>query len=184
MGAAETSKAFNVPIVNDDTPEGPEEFTITLTLDPATGSYAQLGNPAVMTVTIPINDDAAGVFGFAPSSLLVSVPTPAAGADPTSVALAVTRSRGAVGEASVFWFIQEDGADSTFEAASGTIVFADGDVSAVITLHVLHDPTPHFVKPFTVTLVSSHPSSLPYQPAHMLCPTSHWWCHPQPTCPT
>lgn len=153
IGATETSKAFNVPIVDDDVPEGPETFTISLTLDPSTAGYATL-TPGAMTVTIPTNDDAAGVFGFAPGSLLVSVAPPSVGSDPRSVNLEVTRTRGTVGAAAVFWFIGEDGADTAFAVASGTINFADGQDTGTIDLGVEPSSSAHFVKPFTVQLVS------------------------------
>ncbi|MEO8195622.1 MAG: Calx-beta domain-containing protein, partial [Thermoanaerobaculia bacterium] len=83
-------KTCSIPIVND-TADEPNE-TIFVQLQTATG--ATIGSPSAATITITDDDDAAGTLKFAASTLTI-------GEGGGSAQLAVTRTGGAGGAASV-----------------------------------------------------------------------------------
>ncbi|XP_068693739.1 adhesion G-protein coupled receptor V1-like isoform X3 [Montipora foliosa] len=92
----QNSARINIPIIDDDTPEHRETFTVTLD---SVGSGAKLGSPTVVTVTIETSDDPNGLFGFVNASqLLLENPSIS-----TDIKFIIERDGGAQGEVKVWW---------------------------------------------------------------------------------
>jgi len=128
-----TSRTFSVSIIDDAVYEGNESFTVSLSN--ATNG-ASLGNPAVATVTIQENDPppSAGSLQFSGASY--SVPE-----DGGSTLVTVTRTGGSAG-AVVVNYASADGsatAGSDYAASSGTLSFANGEISRSFSVTVLDD---------------------------------------------
>ncbi len=141
----ETSKTLVVPIINDGDVESTESFTVVLS-NPLGG--ATLGTASTATVTINDNDV------VLPGVLSLSVSTTNVNEDAGSVNLTVERTGGSDGAVSVDFATANgtavSGADYT--SNSGTLSFADGETSKVITIAVLNDSDFEGNETFTVTL--------------------------------
>jgi len=124
---------ITVTIVDDTEYEGDESFSISLS-NPTGG--ASLGSPAVATVTISDNElpPPAGELALQSGSYSVSE----AGA---TISLNVVRGNGDAGAVSVD-FSTTDGsatAGSDYQASSGTLSFADGELSKTVQVTILDD---------------------------------------------
>ncbi|TWU59486.1 Serine-aspartate repeat-containing protein F precursor [Rubripirellula tenax] len=144
--AGETSKVINVPINNDTAAESNETFTLTLS-NP--GGGATLGTAVVSTITITDNDTAQtpGVLSISPATVSVSE-----GAG--TATFTVNRASGSDGAVTVM-FATANGtatAGSDYTASSGTLNFADGEVSKTITVNITDDTDVESAETFTVTL--------------------------------
>ena len=90
----QNSARINIRIIDDDTPEHRETFTVTLD---SVGSGAKLGSPTAVTVTIETSDDPNGLFGFVNASqLLLENPSIS-----TDIKFIIERDGGAQGEVKV-----------------------------------------------------------------------------------
>lgn len=129
----DNNKTFNVPILNDSTPESNE--TVNLTLSNATG--AALGSPSSATLTIIDNDSAgpAGTLSFTAAEQNVSEGTGAA-------TVTVQRTGGSTGAVSASYATSDGSATagSDYTAAAGTVNWANGDTATKsFTVPILDD---------------------------------------------
>jgi len=128
-----TSQTFTVSVVDDAVYEGNESFTVSLSN--ATGG-ASLGTPAVATISI-VENDAPPQAG----SLQFSGPNYAVAENGGSALITVTRTGGSAGAVAVS-HASADGsatAGSDYSASSGTLSFADGEVSRSFSVTILDD---------------------------------------------
>lgn len=127
----ETSKTLAFPIFDDLLVENDETVTITL----SNAVDAEMGAPAAATVTILDNEQA---ISFMPQTYTVAEPT-------GTVSLVVSRS-GSVAAPATVNFTTADAAGGAiakqdYVPTSGTITFAPGQRSAVVTIPVIDDFT-------------------------------------------
>ena len=154
FGAGEIEKTFDVPIIDDNSIEGAENFTVIL----SSPSNATLGNPSSATVTILDDDSMRSTFIFSPSSYTVDE---SAG----TVRVTVVRSGGLGLVASVNYSTSEGSgrAGSDYTATSGTLTFPSSSVdperakAQTIDIPILNDFFLENSENFFVTL--SQPSS-------------------------
>jgi hypothetical protein len=147
----ETSRTISIDVVGDTVFEADEAFTVSLSN--ATGG-ATIGD-GTGTGTI-VNDDAAPnpgsisiadatiVEGNAGTSVLILTVTRSGGTAPFSVDFA-TANGGIAGHASA-------SAGSDYVANSGTLNFADGQLTATISITINGDVTPELSEEFSVIL--------------------------------
>ncbi len=111
------AKTFTIAIVDDNTVESTESFSVTL----SNAQTATLGTPSSATVSITDNE--------VPGTLQLSSATYSAdeGTDPT-VTITVTRTGGSSGAVTVNYATADGTATATsdYTAASGTLNWADG----------------------------------------------------------
>jgi uncharacterized delta-60 repeat protein/uncharacterized repeat protein (TIGR01451 family) len=151
----ETSKTFNVPIVDNSTVEPNQTFS--LVLSNALGG-ATITGPANVPVTIVDNDPA---VSFSSPAYVVAE---TAG----SIFLNVLRPNGTNGTTSVNYATTNltAQAGTNYVAASGTLVFTNGETIKSLNIQILHDPRVTGDLTFGVNL--SNPSF----PAQLLSPFS------------
>jgi glucose/arabinose dehydrogenase len=145
----DTSKTFEIPIVNDSTPnEGNETFAIGLQ-NPSSGS---LGAPRTTLITIVDNDS--------PPTIAMSQPAVTVSEGSPTATVTLQRSGSIDGTATVD-FATSDGtasAGSDYTATtSGTVSFAVGQLTQTISIPILNDTVAEPDETFSVTL--SNPSS-------------------------
>jgi len=133
FAGGEISKTFSVVVVDDTQYEGSESLNVTLSN--AQGG-ASLGTPTSTTVTITDNDSPPPA-----GSLQFSGATYSAAESAGSVLITVTRSGGSFGAVAVDYATSDGtataGSDYTF--ASGTLSFADGEISKTFSVIVVDD---------------------------------------------
>jgi len=143
-----TSQSFSVPVIDDATYEGDEDFSLDLG---NVAGGAALGVPAAATVTINDNDapPPAGALQFDQSEY--------SAAEGSSVRITVTRSGGSTGDISVDY--QTEGGNATsgsdFEALSGSIMFADGETSRSFDIPLPDDTLVEGNETFTARLTAA-----------------------------
>lgn len=143
FGAGELVKTFSIPILNDSTIEANE--TIQVTLSAATGN-STLGTLASGTVTIEDNDTITPVA--------LSPATPGVTEAATSLTFTVSRTAGG-STGTIDWSTTAGTATAAdFQAASGTLSFATGDLSKTFSVQILDDAIPEEAESFTVTIQS------------------------------
>jgi hypothetical protein len=145
FAAGETTKTFNVPILEDTLVEGAEY--LLLTLSEPTGGAKIDPNSGKASLIIGDNDQPPGQIQFLSGEFRIRE-----GAG--SVTLIVARREGAAGEVSVD-YQTTDGtakAGSDYTAASGTLTFGPGQLSRAITIPVEKDTISEGVETFTVAL--------------------------------
>ncbi|WP_218933777.1 Calx-beta domain-containing protein [Rubripirellula lacrimiformis] len=147
----ESSKTITVSITDDSTADEPNE-TFTVTLSNATGGAA-LGGVTASTVTIVDNDNTVpvpGVFSIAPETVSVNE------SDGTAT-FTINRSTGSDGAVTVN-FATANGtatAGSDYTANSGTLNFADGELSKTVTVAITDDADDEPNETFTVSISSA-----------------------------
>ena len=148
LGSGVLSASFSIPVLDDALYEGDE--TLGVALSNAVG--ATLASPTAATVTIVDNDlpPAAGSLQF--SSANYSVAEAAA-----SIMLTVSRSGGSFGAVSVGYETRSGSATAgaDFTGATGTLNFADGELSQRITISMIDDTAVEGDENFTVALTSA-----------------------------
>jgi len=160
FAAGETSKVVIVNVVGDATAEQNEGFTLTL----SGASGATLGT-ATASGTIT-NDD-----GVPPSQQLAlttpSVTLAEGNSGVTAFNYTVARTGGSTGTASANWSVAGSGANPANAAdfqngalPSGTVSFAAGETSKIITVNVVGDTTTESTETFTLTLSGASGASL------------------------
>ena len=127
------SQTFSVAIIDDGNFEGNEAFNLGLS---NVQGGASLGSPSSATVTIT-DDDAeppAGTLKFGAADYTVAE-------NGANVTITVTRSGGSFGAVSVD-YVTVDGTASAatdYQVTSGTLNFADGDMSESFSVTILDD---------------------------------------------
>ena len=143
FGPGVTSQTITIPITNDATTEGPENFTVSL----SSPSGASLGQKATATITIADDDSATSTILFESSSYTVNE-------GDGSATLVVIRSGGLAAPATVT-FSTSDGTatgGSDYAASSGTITFSPGQVRQTINVALIDDSVQEPSETFTVAL--------------------------------
>jgi uncharacterized repeat protein (TIGR01451 family) len=140
FNAGETLKTFTVPILEDTAVEGDETFGVVLS-NPSAGAQLLTGAASVV-----ILDNDAGL-GFQPAEYTVDE-------GGTNVVLTVVRTGGSSGDVSVFYGMAGGTATvgDDFTAASGVLVFTNGEVVRTITVPIIDDTLVEGDETFTVTL--------------------------------
>ena len=142
----EISQTIEIPLLDDVTYEGDETFTVTLSN--ALGGAA-MGTTSNAQVTITEDDPVppAGVLQFSGASYNTTE-------DSVSVLITVMRTNGSFGAVTVD-YSSVDGtavAGDDYQFVSGTLIFADGEISQTIEVPLLDDVTYEGDEAFTVTL--------------------------------
>ena len=122
----EFRKTITVFVNADDIPEADETIRVSLS-EPTQGAVVGPVNDSTLSVIIEANDNAAGIFGFAPNSRAAVI------SEGSTLSLLVERSVGQIGEVVVYWNISDltdmgsgaDGLANDFESISGSISFAN-----------------------------------------------------------
>ncbi|MDQ6622659.1 MAG: hypothetical protein M3Y86_04135 [Verrucomicrobiota bacterium] len=149
----ETTKTILVPINNDDIPEDPETFRVTLS-SPSSGTIIGPQSSAIVTI---IDDDAANVkptFQFNSSVLTTSNALGTA-----SVTVTLSRGSNANGTFSVDFATSDISAlaGTDYIANTGTLTFGPGEVSKVIPVTLIPQQVGAPTRQFKITL--SNPSA-------------------------
>uniref|UniRef100_A0A672JI01 Adhesion G-protein coupled receptor V1 n=1 Tax=Salarias fasciatus TaxID=181472 RepID=A0A672JI01_SALFA len=142
-GDSELEIAVN--IIDDDIPEVEERFHVTLK-NPKGG--AEIGFGGRVTITVPANDDAHGVIGFAQNSLSLEVEELEQN---NQISLSVERRRGSFGRLTVHWTASGSLAD--IYPTSGVVTFSEGQTVAIISLAVIADGVPELSESVAITLL-------------------------------
>lgn len=129
FAAGETSKSFEVQVLDDNLAEGDE--TVNLTLSNPTG--VALGTPSEATLTI-LDDESTRTVAFSAADYTVNE-------DAGSATITVELT-GPAGQATAVDYTVSDGsatAGSDYTATSGTLNFAAGDTSKSFTVSIVDD---------------------------------------------
>jgi hypothetical protein len=145
----ESSIAVPVTIIDDNSPEGDEMFTVVLS---SPSPDAVLSVPSTATVLIPINDDAGGLAFFAsPGPVIIREDEQTVGR------FIVRRTVGTFGNLTAEWRIvsNQDSslATSDFSPAQGTVTILDGETDTTLEIIAFNDNIPEVSEGFTVELV-------------------------------
>ncbi|GGD95122.1 Calx-beta domain-containing protein [Paenibacillus nasutitermitis] len=141
-----SQKAFDIVILDDDVPEGPETFILKLS-DPTGG--AKLGKYSERLITIYDKDN----ISNPPGSLQVE-PIQSINETDGTISLKVSRVNGSSGAVTVD-YTTSDGtaaAGEDYTSVSGTLTFASGEWTKTITVPILNDNDEEGDEQFTVTL--------------------------------
>ncbi|XP_029019275.1 adhesion G-protein coupled receptor V1 isoform X2 [Betta splendens] len=133
-----------VSILDDDIPEVQEYFKVILK-NPKGG--AEIGFGGQVTVSVPANDDAHGIIGFAQNSLFMEVEELMQN---NLISLKVERRRGTFGTVTVHWVASGSLAD--INPTSGVVRFSGGQSEAIISLTVVADDVPELRENVTITI--------------------------------
>ena len=150
FSAGETEKSLQVMISEDKLDEADETFEVRL----SSPSNATLGSPSKATVSITDNDKQPAV-SLSSSSLSVS--------EDTASVTATARLDAASGQDVTVNYETTDGsasAPSDYTAASGTLTFAAGQTSKVISVSIADDTVDEPNETFSVSLSSPSNASL------------------------
>ncbi|XP_048584248.1 adhesion G-protein coupled receptor V1 isoform X2 [Nematostella vectensis] len=155
MGVGEFSKEISIPTIDDELPEGVEEFTVQIVN--ATGDTVLYPTP-VGKVSIYASDAGTGLFEF---SLASRNKTSQEGA---SVSFAVSRSIAQHGEVHVYWQIYHVLSNGSlvkllpgqdFEQVSGYTVFRDSISSQEINVQSLQENVAELDELFAVEIINA-----------------------------
>jgi Ca2+-binding RTX toxin-like protein len=163
FAAGETSKALTINVLADTVVEGEERFKVTL----ANPKNATLGSSSTDSGVIN-NDDAAGVINIG-STTANTIKNEGGTGGGTPFIFNVTRSNG-VGVSSVGYTVAgwASGSSTAASAAdfvggvlpAGTITFAAGETSKLLTINVLADTVVEGEERFKVTLANPKNATL------------------------
>lgn len=145
-------KSFNVTLLDDAEQEATE--TVLLTLSNVNG--ATLGQQDTAMLEITDDESASGTVAFAQTSGTVNESA-------AQLSIAVTRTGGAVGQASVDYTTVSDlaVAGSDFTSQTGTLTWADGESDAkTIDVAIIDDAGQESPESFTVTLDNAQGAAL------------------------
>ncbi|MFM9032973.1 MAG: Calx-beta domain-containing protein, partial [Mycobacterium sp.] len=147
FAAGETSKSIAVDVLGDGVVEAGETFLLSL----ASPSGAVLGVDTTATATI-VNDDSA-VVSISPASLTVTE----GNSGITSAQFAVSLSQSALTTVTVGYGTANGTATAgvDYTTAAGTLLFAAGETSKLVSVPVLGDGVVEADETFTVTLTSA-----------------------------
>ncbi len=138
----QTSQTIQVPINDDTTYEGNEDFTVSL----SNPMMATLGTPSTATVTI-IDDDALPLVQFSASNYDVNE-----GAG--TVTITVTKTGNSTLPTTVNYATSDGSANagSDYTTTSGTLTFTPGDTAKTFTVPITQDTVYEGNEQFNVTL--------------------------------
>jgi hypothetical protein len=145
FGVDETKKNIQINLINDNTPELAENFSVHLE---TSVHDVYIGPQGVAMVTIGPNDDQHGVFSF--GKFPVSLDEDGV----NSGDFFVNRSAGTFGNVSLSWEIipMNPVLSTVFEKTSGILVFGEGESLKPITIVVRQDLTPEEAVEYYVEL--------------------------------
>jgi len=148
FAGGEVSRSFNVTILDDQAFEGDETLSLSLS-GPTNG--AVLGNPVDATLAINENDSMQ-----APGNLQFSASSYSAQENAGLLRVTVSRSGGSMGQVSVEYQTTDGSASSgsDYQATSGTLTFADGEVSASFDVTLMDDAAVEGNESFDVSLMA------------------------------
>lgn len=143
FAAGETTRTISVPIINDSLYEPSESFTVTLS-NPSNGSITQ----SVATVNI-VDNDPKPIISFNPTNYTVAE-------NNGYVTLIINRTQNTSGPLTVNYTTLNGTATegSDYTNTSGSIVFADGEITKTISVPILDNNIYELNKSFTVKLTS------------------------------
>ncbi len=158
----ETSKTFDIGIKDDDSSEGNETVTVTLS-NPGNG--VSLGTPSVATLTITDNESSSSSSSSTSSGGSSSSTGPTVGFSATQYSvdedmgtLTVTVVRGGSSSSTAAVnYATSNGtgkSGSEYTSTSGTLNFAANESSKTFTVAIANDTSDDGAKTFTVTLTS------------------------------
>jgi len=157
------SATITLEVVNDVVAEGDELTTVRLALQPGAGITGGLDtDAATFTFAVAANDDGNGIFTFASDSRAADV------AEGDDVTLTIVRTLAAFGEVAVAYEVRSATSDPASDditgvgggSGSGTVTFADGEVSRTITFSAVTDSLPEEAEHFSVVLTGKTALSL------------------------
>ncbi|HVR40345.1 MAG TPA: Calx-beta domain-containing protein, partial [Thermoanaerobaculia bacterium] len=145
FAAGDLSEPIVVPILDDNTVEGNEQFTVPLS-NPSGGASIGAGNPANVTIV-----------DVEPGQLVFSSATYSVGEQGGSVTITVNRINGSTGASSVQYTTNPGsatpGAGNDYTTTSGTLMWNDGDAAPKsFNVPILDDNAAEGNEQFTVTL--------------------------------
>jgi len=149
--AGQTTGSIRVPVIGDLTIESYQKsFKLNLS-SPVNASLSK--TTATGTIT---DNDSPGTFAFDKAAYSVNE-NDASG----KVVLTVVRTNGGIGSVSVPYSVNAGTATAglDFTTASGTLTFADGELSKTIAVSILNDTLVENPETFTVVLGTPSPSS-------------------------
>ena len=134
--ANETTAVITVAILDDDSPEGDEFFSVSLL--PPVSSNSVLYPHSTVTIVIPVNDGAGGLVEFESTEVAVI------GEDNREVAqFIVQRTVGTFDDLVVAWSITENLngqlASADFGPPNGTVTIPNGESQATLSIQALDD---------------------------------------------
>ena len=138
---------ITIYVIDDSLSEGDENLQIGLTQN----SIGAIGDPSRLDVVIRANDDAFGVFNFAPLSLSKTISEPGTG-PATEAEFEIVRSVDSYGTVVVFWEVLNGSASADLSPVSGNVTFADGDTQKTFRVKALLDSTPEKAETYVLKL--------------------------------
>lgn len=148
--AGETEKQIELKILDDTTPENDEYFSIML-VHVTAGVILKEANSA--NIIISKNDDPHGLVSFEnPSKMKSYVFREDIN---TNYSIPVLRTKGLLGNISVFWNLRSIGPDTTsmaFEPSSGSLHFLDGIATVNISLDIRNDDEPSAANKYRLSI--------------------------------
>ncbi|XP_078070005.1 adhesion G-protein coupled receptor V1 [Mustelus asterias] len=150
----ERYKHVAVAILDDDIPEGDEDFQLILT-NPSSG--LELGERTTVTVTINANDDGHGILSFNNTERLFLKEPTALGLSESVATLHIVRNppMGTFGIVTVQYIVtNSNGSDSSLDLkpAKGFIVLEDGVRMKILQISAILDEEAEMDEQFLVTL--------------------------------
>ncbi|MCU1349228.1 MAG: retention module-containing protein, partial [Acidobacteria bacterium] len=142
----EAAKNVSIPIIEDSVYEGDESFTLML----SASMNASIDFPAAITVTIADNEPAS-LVGFGQGAYAVSEHD--GSANVTVVRSGVTSVTTTVTYAAGVNYGSTATPNGDFVPVSGTLTFAPGETSRIISIPIVDDALPEAVETFTVSLL-------------------------------
>lgn len=144
-----SSVSVPINLIDDDSPEGDEMFTLVLS---SPSSDAVIFPPSTATVLIAINDNAGGLAFFASPGPVITRE------DEQSVGrFVVRRTVGTFGNLTAEWRITSNQdsslASADFSPAQGTVTILNGETDANLDIVAFNDDIPEAAEGFTIELV-------------------------------
>lgn len=144
-----SSVSVPVTIIDDNSPEGDEMFTLVLS---SPSADAVIFPPSTATILIPINDNAGGLAFFASPGPVITRED-----EQTTGRFIVRRTVGTFGNLTAEWRITSNQdsslASSDFSPAQGTVTILDGETDAILNIVPFNDDIPEPSEGFTIELV-------------------------------
>ncbi|XP_045141134.1 adhesion G-protein coupled receptor V1 [Echinops telfairi] len=163
----ETAKSLLIEILNDDLPEGPEEFSLALTKVELQGSGydftvrenglqidqpPEVGNISTLLIIIMKNDNAEGVIEFDPRYTAFEVEE-----DVGLLLIPVVRLRGTYGLVTADFISQSSAAipGADYVLHGSTVTFQHGQSLSFINVSIIDDKESEFEEPIEILLTGA-----------------------------
>ncbi|XP_074850311.1 adhesion G-protein coupled receptor V1 [Carettochelys insculpta] len=164
----ETTKAISVEIHDDDLPEGPEEFSVTITQVKLQGSGFDfavrenglqvdqppgIGNTSTVHIVIEKNDNAEGIIEFDPWYISLQVEE-----DVGMIMIPIVRRRGTHGYVTADFLSRgisalPNGID--YNVNNNSVIFHHGENQSFISVSITDDDEREFAEQFEIQLVGA-----------------------------